>query len=79
MLKFGTNYTPEKLYKRVDRYEVVHELEEEGTGSIIAKRNRRIDLIDLKIHSEEKQKVASLLSTLSSTQDNSPGAPGSSS
>ena len=77
MLRFGKNYTPKKLYKRLDEVDVVREVEDEGREEI-AKRDRRVELISLRIQSEQKQKYTQSLFDESTAQDSSPGAAGSS-
>ena len=57
MFKFGTNYTPKKSYQRVYIDSVDENVrEEEQYKEAACDDNRRIQLLSIKIQSEQKQR-----------------------
>ena len=55
MFKFGTSYTPKKIYQRVVEIEAVAEKErEDEVVEAQSSASRRLQLLSLKIKSEQK-------------------------
>ena len=73
MFKFGSNHTPQKTYKRVFIDAVDENVkEEEQTPDLPSGADRRLQLLNIKFQSEQKQR--NYESLLQHGGDSSPGA-----